>query len=157
MSGIADFFRHAATQWLNVFRLSDAAASGDNQRVRALIAAGANVHSGDDWALLCAVRGYCRRHWVGAKAERREDTLRALLDAGADVHARHDRALRIAVSMRRTDGVKILLEAGADIHSLNRFQRRKLQRLFNEDQLARAIVLGSPAATQVASPPSQTI
>lgn len=140
MSGLAGTFRQTTSQWINGFRLGNAAASGDNEAVRTLLAAGANVHVGDDWPLLCAVRGYCRRHWEGAKAERREDTVRALLEAGADVHSRNDRALRIAVSLRRMDAVKLLLEAGADIHSLTRSEHRGLERLYREEELAKAIV-----------------
>jgi ankyrin repeat protein len=140
MNGLADSFRNATVKWMNDFKLTWVAATGDNQAVRSLLDGGANVHTGNDCALLSAVRGYCRRHWAGSAAERREDTLRALLEAGADIHARHDRALRIAVSLRRTDAVKILLEAGADIHSLSRLERRRLERLYTEDKLAGAIV-----------------
>ena len=156
MPDLADAFRHTTSQWFNSYRLGGAAVSGDNQRVRTLLAAGANVHVGDDWPLLCAVRGYCRRHWAGSAAERREDTVRALLDAGADIHARNDKALRIAVSLRRTDAVKMLLEAGADIHSMNRFQRRRLERLYEEDKLAKALVRDT-AGGQASAPPSRTM
>ena len=157
MTGLADTFRQTTSQWINGFRLGNAAASGDNEAVRTLLAVGANVHVGDDWPLLCAVRGFCRRHWEGAKAERREDTLRALLEAGADVHARNDRALGIAVSLRRTDAVKILLEAGADIHSLSPLARRRLERLCREDELARAIGGDTPRRDRTAQAPFQKI
>jgi ankyrin repeat protein len=153
MSLLADAFRDVTIYLVNNSRLRRAAIKADSEAVRSLVAHGANVHTGNDYPLLVAVRHYCRRHWEGSAAERRGETIRALLESGADIHARRDRALRTAVSLRRTDAVKMLLEAGADIHSLSRLERRRLERLYAEDELARAIVRDTGRESRTARPP----
>lgn len=132
-------FRRAARQWFTNLRLPWAAAHGDNEKVRALIAAGANVHTEQDAALLSAVRCACSRLPPRRTAEARLDTVRAILEAGADVHARSDKALRIAVAYGRTDVVKMLLDAGADIHELNDRQVRRLALAYERDAIATAL------------------
>jgi hypothetical protein len=83
-------------------RMTDAARDGDSETVQTLLAAGANVHAGGDYALRVAA---CIGH---------TETMGVLLAAGADVHAQNDLALWWAVSVDRTEAVKVLLVAGAD-------------------------------------------
>jgi ankyrin repeat protein len=78
----------------NVLEL--AARGGHTRTVRALLDAGADIHTGDDEPLRIAA-------WWG-----RADTVRALLESGADVHARHDEALRWAAKEKHLETVKVL-------------------------------------------------
>jgi hypothetical protein len=77
-------------------RLINEAQCGDTETMRTLIAAGAHVHSGDDWALRYAAKD-------GDTA-----TVQMLLTAGADAHAKDDVALRWAAYHGRTEIVNIL-------------------------------------------------
>lgn len=82
-----------------------AAGHGHTETVKLLLAAGANVHADNDWALRMASN--CGH----------TDTVKVLLVAGANVHAVGDYALRGAAKNDHTETVKILLAAGADVHA----------------------------------------
>jgi ankyrin repeat protein len=73
--------------------------------VEYLLAAGADVHADDDYALQLA------------SDNRRTEVVKVLLAAGADVHADDDFALQLASSNGHTEVVKVLLAAGADVHA----------------------------------------
>jgi hypothetical protein len=91
--------------------LIDAAFSGDVNRVRRLLAAGADVHERNrscDTALLAAARGA------------RPEIVKLLLAAGAKVNARNDRcetALMLAAFSGSKETVNLLLAAGADVNA----------------------------------------
>ena len=77
-----------------------AAWEGDNEAVRTLLDAGADVHAGTDAPLWFAAGG------------RHTDTMRALIDAGAN----KDIALLEAAANGLVELVKELLRKGANIH-----------------------------------------
>ena len=79
------------------------ASDGDTESVKALLDAGADVHSEVDAALWCAALG------------RHTDTMRALIDAGAN----QDIALLEAAANGLVVLVKVLLRKGANIHMYN--------------------------------------
>jgi len=139
MAKLSAAFSRTARQWFKNLKLSWAAAGGDNGKVRALLAAGANVHAEQEHALLAAVRIACSWRQPRSTLDARMDTVRALLEAGADVHARGDKAVRIAASQGRTEIVRMLLDAGADIHALNDWDARQLARAYERDSLAKAL------------------
>jgi ankyrin repeat protein len=89
------------------FALRTAAEDGDIGSVKALLAAGADVHAMRDSAL-----------WLAAE-NGHTGIVEALLDAGADVHAVEDAALRRAAANGHTETVWTLLEAGADVQARN--------------------------------------
>ena len=82
-----------------------AARDGDIDIVEILIAAGADIHFLNDYAL----------RW--ASEYNHTDVVKLLLEYGADIHVRDDEALREAAEEGNTDLVKILLEHGADVHA----------------------------------------
>jgi ankyrin repeat protein len=86
-------------------RLISAAMNGQTETVRALLAAGADVHATNDSALCSAA---CWGH---------TEVVKALLASGADVHAYDDEALRFAAYNGHTEIVKVLLASGADVHA----------------------------------------
>lgn len=86
-------------------RLTDAACNGHTETVRVLLAAGANVHAGDDHAL----RGSALDGYV--------ETVKVLLAAGANVHADDDQALCWAAGSGHMETVKVLLAHGADVNA----------------------------------------
>ena len=75
-------------------RLLYAADNGHTETVRALLAAGANVHAKDDWALRLA--GHT-------------ETVKVLLAAGADVHAKDDFALIFTTIHGHTETARALI------------------------------------------------
>ena len=75
-------------------RLLVAGFTGDTRTVRLLLAAGANVHALDDWALRCAAyNGHT-------------ETVKVLLASGANVHAQDDEPLRMAAQNGHTETVR---------------------------------------------------
>lgn len=149
MAKLSTTFSRAARQWFTNLKLTWAAASGDNEKVRALLAAGANVHTEKDHALLCAVRIACSpRLPRPAKDDARLNTIRTLLEAGADVHARGNRALRIAASQGRPEVARVLLDAGADIQALNFWETRRLAKAHERDVLAKAVTAGDASGVE---------
>ena len=86
-------------------QLMDASYNGDTEFVRLLLAAGADVHADDDYAL----------RWSTHHGD--TEVVKVLLAAGADVHARDDHALRWASLHGRASIVRLLLEAGADVNA----------------------------------------
>ena len=84
-----------------------AAEYGHTEVVKLLLAAGADVHAQDNYAL----------RW--AASEGHTEIVRLLLEAGADVHAQNNSALKWTASKGHTEVVKLLLEAGADVHAQN--------------------------------------
>lgn len=85
--------------------LAEHAGRGDLDAVERMLAAGADVHTGDDRPLQWAAR-----HGHLAVVER-------LLVAGANVHANTDSALRWASSNGYLPVVECLITAGADVHA----------------------------------------
>jgi ankyrin repeat protein len=77
-------------------RLIDAAKRGNTEGGCVLLAAGADVHARDDFAL-------CWAAYRGGT-----ETIKALLAAGADVHARSDEALRWAAQEGHAETVQVL-------------------------------------------------
>ena len=77
----------------------------DPKVMRRLIAEGADIHAGSDFAL----------RWASRNGH--TETVRTLLDAGADVRAEDDLALRWAAECGHTETVRTLLDAGADVHA----------------------------------------
>lgn len=148
MAGLSHLFGHAASRCITNLKLAWAAGNGDDEAVRTLLAAGANIHTGDEYPLLVAVGGFCSRSWDSATEAKRLNTIKALLEGGADVHARRDRALRIAVDGGRTEVVRMLLQAGADVHALNRWQLRRLARLYERDTIVQALTAPESQAPQ---------
>ena len=142
MAKLSAAFSRTARQWFKNLKLSWAAACGDSENVRALLAAGANVHAEQEHALLAAVRAACSSRQSSRTLDVRMNTIRALLEAGADVHARGDRAVRIAASQGRTEVARMLLDAGADIHALNYWEARRLTKAYELDVLAKAVADG---------------
>src|ERR1039457_294308 len=86
-------------------RLIDAAAHGDPQKVRTLLASGADVRRRNDLAL----------RWAASNGH--TETLQILLAAGANVHAEDDWALRRAADNGHTETAQALLASGADVHA----------------------------------------
>ncbi len=77
-------------------RLVHAAANGDMQTVQTLLAAGADVHAKDDYALhYAAYHGHA-------------ETVQVLLASGADVHAQNDWSLWWATLNGHTETVQVL-------------------------------------------------
>jgi len=73
--------------------------NGDASRVKRLLAEGANVHAGDDYALhIAAYLGHV-------------ETIKALLEAGADVHQCKDWALRMAQNCGHTEQLQVVRDA----------------------------------------------
>lgn len=72
-----------------------------------LIAARADIHVWNDYALRCAA--YNGHHEI----------VKCLVEAGADIHACEDEALRFAAENGHLEVVKHLITAGADIHVWN--------------------------------------
>jgi len=82
--------------------LIESARVGDIDGVRAALAADADVHADDDFAL----------RWAAGNGH--SDVVRTLLAAGANVHADGDRALRWAATRGHAEVVHLLLAADAD-------------------------------------------
>lgn len=82
-----------------------AARVGDLNGVKAALAAGADIHAQDDYAL----------QWAASRGHL--DVVEYLLAAGSDIHANEDFALRWAVEHSQTEVVACLLAAGADPHA----------------------------------------
>jgi hypothetical protein len=91
----------------NDYALRGAAVNGHLPVVQALLAAGADVHADNDYALCCAARN---GHLP---------VVQALLAAGANLHARDDYALCCAVGNGHLPVVQALLAAGANLHADN--------------------------------------
>ena len=89
----------------NDYALRGASIEGHTEMVKVLLTAGADVHAGDDYALQLA-------SYSG-----HTEVVKVLLTAGADVHAGKDYALRWASNYGHTEVVKVLLAAGADVHA----------------------------------------
>jgi len=86
-------------------KLETGAKEGIVWLVKDAIAAGADVHARDDYALrLASNYGHV-------------EVVQLLLDAGADVHAENDLALRWASGNGHAEVVKLLLGARADVHA----------------------------------------
>ena len=85
--------------------LMDASDTGDTELVRGLLAAGADVHEYDDYAL----------RWASLHGH--AEVVKLLLDAGANIHAWDDAALLWAVERGHAEVVKLLLKSGADVHA----------------------------------------
>ncbi len=92
-------------------QLHEAAEAGDLERVRALIAAGADVDA------TTRLGAYTPLHLAAAAG--RGDAARALIDAGADVHATTETGDVVALHFAAAAGdptlVRALLAAGADV------------------------------------------
>ena len=73
--------------------------------VKDALAAGADVHAEDDYAL----------RWASKNGH--VEVVKVLLAVGADVHARDDYALQWASKNGHVEVVKVLLAAGADVHA----------------------------------------
>jgi Ankyrin repeats (3 copies) len=86
--------------------LGRAAKNGDTEKVNNLITVGADIHAGDDRAL------------IEAAANGHADTVRALIKAGARVHGRDDEALLLATKAGHTDCVKELIAVPYSAKSL---------------------------------------
>lgn len=85
--------------------VSLAACFGSQAVLDTLIAAGAEVRVGEDFALRAAAGlGY-------------DETVARLIAAGADVHAKTDEALREAAYFGHDAVVAILIDAGANVHA----------------------------------------
>lgn len=85
-----------------------------------LIAAGADIHVCEDYALRCAAyNGHI-------------EVVKYLITAGADIHACEDEALSSAAENRHLEIVKYLVEAGADIHAWDDYALRYAK--YNEHQ-----------------------
>jgi len=87
--------------------LIESARLSDIDGVKAALAAGANVHAGDDAAL----------RWAALNGH--AEMVSRLLAAGANVHADHDDALRWSAYYGHAEMVNLLLVAGANIHANN--------------------------------------
>ena len=75
------------------------------ETIKMLMEAGADVHTGDDYALKwSAYNGYL-------------EVVKYLIGAGADVHAENDLALRWSAEKGHLEVVKYLIEKGADLHA----------------------------------------
>ena len=87
--------------------LIGAAEKGLVSDVQSALAAGADAHADDDYALnLASYNGHT-------------EVIKILIEAGADVHADDDYALRMASNNGHAELVKILIDVGADIHALD--------------------------------------
>ena len=82
--------------------------------VEYLLAAGADVHTYDDWAL----------QWASDKGH--TEVVKVLLTAGADVHTDNDYALRWASNYGRTETVKVLKD------HIAKEKRKKVKESLNE-------------------------
>ena len=83
------------------------AAAGYEEIVEILLAAGADVHTEDDFALRYAT------------LYKFANIAKILLEYGANVHVHNDLVLRNAVENADEEIVKILLKHGADVHVVN--------------------------------------
>lgn len=90
-------------------QLYSAAQNGDVPGLQAALAAGADVHYADDYALQMAA-------FYGHAA-----VVEYLLAAGANVHADEDSALRLAVERGATAVIQILTNAGADVQAKDNY------------------------------------
>jgi ankyrin repeat protein len=104
---------------------------GDEAEVARLLAAGANVHDRDDFALYLAAR---RGH---------DAVVARLLAAGADVHANRDFALYWAAREGRDVVVARLLAAGADVHANNGVALYEAARQGHDAVVARLLAAGA--------------
>jgi Ankyrin repeats (3 copies) len=98
--------QHNARQVISL-ALTYAAESGYLHVVELLIRAGANVHYGNERALVSACR------------QGHHDVVVLLLANNADVHAAHDSALFRASLHGRTAIVQLLIQRGADVNARN--------------------------------------
>jgi hypothetical protein len=105
LAGLPPRHLPAAQEELDI-EMMDAARQGRDAEVARLLAAGANVHAGNDYALR-----YASENGHAAVVAR-------LLAAGADVHANNDLALRWASENGHDVVVARLLAAGANVHAL---------------------------------------
>jgi ankyrin repeat protein len=112
--------------------LIHAARTGDADTVAAVLALGADIHYGNDWALRLAVV-FNRRNVVELLLVRGGGTpseallvasqfgmtniVELLLDRGADVHADDDRALHDAAMNGDLDMASVLLNRGANVNA----------------------------------------
>ena len=78
----------------------------------ALLKAGADVHTCNDYAF----------RWAVEKG--RTEIVKILLKAGADVHVDNDHALYLAIGGGHTEIVKVLSKAGVDVHADNDYALR---------------------------------
>jgi len=91
----------------NDYALRWASKNGHVEVVKVLLAVGADVHARNDYAL----------RWASQNGH--VEMVKVLLVAGADVHARDDYALQWASEKGHDEVVKVLLAAGADVHADN--------------------------------------
>jgi ankyrin repeat protein len=77
-------------------RLTNAATNGDTATVQTLLAAGADVHAENDWALCYT------------SANGHTETVKTLLANGANVHSGDDWALRVVARYGHTEMVLVL-------------------------------------------------
>jgi ankyrin repeat protein len=108
-SELADILCHAKAARMGVSQddiaLRIAAGGGDTERVKALLAHGADLHVHQDAALCEAVlHGHT-------------ELVKLLLEAGADVHADSDRPIRVAALNGYAETARTLLAGGADVHA----------------------------------------
>lgn len=99
MSLLSRFYRVASRAGTDLdHSLQWAAKYGQTRRVKALLEAGANLHTCDDVPLRLAA-------WEG-----HTDIVKILLDAGANAHAGDDEAYESAQRLNHTDIEKLLAE-----------------------------------------------
>jgi ankyrin repeat protein len=83
------------------YYLMELAGEGDEEGISPIIRAGADVHAGDDGALINAVEG------------EHTGVVMRLIEAGADVNAREGEAVQTAIDNGDSELVRILAAAGA--------------------------------------------
>lgn len=88
-------------------RLTRAVKHGQVEAVKALLAAGVDIHAHHDRSLrFAALYGH-------------SNIVKLLLESGADVHALNNFALRVAAGAGHAETLRVLLEFGADVHAIN--------------------------------------
>ncbi len=113
--------------------LNHVAGQGDTQKVKAVIARGADVNSGGNFLTLTA-----------AVSGNHIETIHVLLQAGVDVNKRGrdgKTALFYASEKSHIDAVFVLLEAGADVNARNRYGQTALFFALEESQTEAVLVL----------------
>lgn len=99
--------RGAHPQYLQYSPMLSAVRCGHSSVVRLLIAAGADIHRHDDFALeRAAEKGHV-------------EVVKTLLDAGANFHAGNDRAMEVALKRGHSKIVKLLIDAGVNVMEHN--------------------------------------
>ena len=107
-----------------------AAARGDANAVRELLAQGADVQAADSSG---------RTALVVAAYHRDNDVARLLIDAGADVNQQdttRQSAYLLATSEGNLDLLRLVLRAGADVHSLDSYEGTGLIRAADRGHVA---------------------